>query len=651
MSKKDFMRGVETASKANEAFMRKQAAATEALGKRIVQKIDAQGEIIDVVLDELSAQEKKRIYDLNTVVDISDLDETEKEYLCSIVYAVAKLDADLTDEQKAYLRTLKSYLKIVNIQANISLASIENIENIKTQKAIIQTIMEYLFLKYENHDYMDDYEELFDCFSVNRRGIREIQNEIDEMYELIGVEGIAEHYGSVKKVSIEQGHNLSKADLNLRQKAVDAYLRYDMKTAFPLFELLTEQGDDRSCYFLGQIYEYGYQGVVLRDIEKAVSYRKKGADAGDILCQLLLAEATDDRTEKELIIEGCYELVLSLAQSGDVYAMVEIGRLYEFGYDKIKSLEKAEYWYTSAAEKNYWRAFNNLGNLHYTNKTYPKALIFYQKAADMGMEAGMSNLAICYYNGNGVAVDNSKAKMLCKQAAELGFPYAQCMMGELCFADQKYDEAVTWYKKATLNGQTNWYYNLADAYYRSIGIDFETKDNQYRVDYDDEPRYLTKYDYATLYLLYAVEAGDERAILELCGRPVFLGSLLQTDKLKHFNGQITILDRTFPFERIGEFDNEFSSWADKLILKKAEEGNATAQYYWGMKKALEYLYANSSGMTEAMAMFRDSKPEAIKWLNLAKGKVFAPNLEKTLKCLKKFLVFNFPDADKFVDLT
>ena len=58
MNKKDFIRGVEASTKANEAFMCKQAAATEALGKRIVQKIDAQGEIIDVVLDELSAQEK-----------------------------------------------------------------------------------------------------------------------------------------------------------------------------------------------------------------------------------------------------------------------------------------------------------------------------------------------------------------------------------------------------------------------------------------------------------------------------------------------------------------------------------------------------------------------------------------------------------------
>ena len=33
MGKKDFMRGVEAAISANEAFMRKQAAATEELGK------------------------------------------------------------------------------------------------------------------------------------------------------------------------------------------------------------------------------------------------------------------------------------------------------------------------------------------------------------------------------------------------------------------------------------------------------------------------------------------------------------------------------------------------------------------------------------------------------------------------------------------
>jgi hypothetical protein len=83
MSTKDFKRGVEVAVKANTAFMHKQAEATAELGKRIIQKIDQQGKIIDVILDTLNDQEKEELYDLQSEYDIADLGENEKEVLAS----------------------------------------------------------------------------------------------------------------------------------------------------------------------------------------------------------------------------------------------------------------------------------------------------------------------------------------------------------------------------------------------------------------------------------------------------------------------------------------------------------------------------------------------------------------------------------------
>ena len=81
MSKKDFNRGVDAAIKANTAFMHKQAEATAELGRRIIQKIDDQGKIIDVILDRLNDQEKKELYDLQSEYDIADLGQNEKEVL------------------------------------------------------------------------------------------------------------------------------------------------------------------------------------------------------------------------------------------------------------------------------------------------------------------------------------------------------------------------------------------------------------------------------------------------------------------------------------------------------------------------------------------------------------------------------------------
>lgn len=81
MSKKDFKQGVEAAVSANTAFMHKQAETTAELGKRIVQKIDAQGRIIDVIIDTLNDQKKKVLCDLQSEYDIADLGKNEKEVL------------------------------------------------------------------------------------------------------------------------------------------------------------------------------------------------------------------------------------------------------------------------------------------------------------------------------------------------------------------------------------------------------------------------------------------------------------------------------------------------------------------------------------------------------------------------------------------
>ena len=122
MSKKDFMRGVETTAKANEAFMRKQAAATEELGKRIVQKIDDQGKIIDVILDTLNAQEKKELYDLQSTYDIADLGGNEKEVLASFLLTMISKYGQDNDNQKDYYFAVKKHLGVTDVSPDFDLS-------------------------------------------------------------------------------------------------------------------------------------------------------------------------------------------------------------------------------------------------------------------------------------------------------------------------------------------------------------------------------------------------------------------------------------------------------------------------------------------------------------------------------------------------
>lgn len=194
MSKKDFMRGVETTAKANEAFMRKQAAATEELGKRIVQKIDEQGKIIDVILDTLNAQEKKELYDLQSAYDIADLGENEKEVLASFLLTlISKYDQD-NDNQKDYYFAVKKHLGVTDVSPDFDLSLVENVDSRSELKAMLQTVCEFLFLKTGDTSFLDEFEEEIGYFGLSRKVIRDIVEPIEKIYDVLGLRGIVEHY-------------------------------------------------------------------------------------------------------------------------------------------------------------------------------------------------------------------------------------------------------------------------------------------------------------------------------------------------------------------------------------------------------------------------------------------------------------------------
>ena len=67
-------------------------------------------------------------------------------------------------------------------------------------------------------------------------------------------------------------------------------------------------------------------------------------------------------------------------------------------------------------------------------QNFEKAVKYYQKALEVGVvsSAALSNLGICYYEGNGVEKNISEAVKYFKEAALGGFPQAQCNLG-VCY--------------------------------------------------------------------------------------------------------------------------------------------------------------------------------------------------------------------------
>ena len=319
-------------------------------------------------------------------------------------------------------------MSIVNVQRDIDLSSIENIESITTQKAILQTVMEFLFLGYKSHDYMDDYEDIFDYFSVNRKGVREIQDGINAMYQHMGLDGIAEHYGVVAEPTISASPDNSpdaNADTMLT-RAERAFLIGNFEEAYHLVSFLAGQGNGRAMYFLGEIYATEYTGIIEKNLAKAREWRQKGAEVGDILSELKLAIMDGSAAEQQIA-----DKVLALAKQGDVFAMHELGIAYTNGYGMEADTGKGVYWLQQSASAGYVRSLNALGETATRSGNHQSAVRYFKAAADRNYAPAIRSLAKANTTGQGTEENIEEALRLFELSAGMDSSSQVAIHGEV----------------------------------------------------------------------------------------------------------------------------------------------------------------------------------------------------------------------------
>lgn len=197
MARKDYKAGMEAGAKPFEEKFQKQADAVERVGARIESRLNDISAVQDVILKDLSAREKKELYDLNTVVDIGELEESEKEFLVAVLFTLSNMTDCVSEHQQAFIRSVKTYLGIKNAQTDVDLSYIENIDSKRQTRAILQTVMEFLFLENCTHDYLDEYDDILDYFDVKASEVHKIERNIDRIYNATGAIGLAEKYGFV----------------------------------------------------------------------------------------------------------------------------------------------------------------------------------------------------------------------------------------------------------------------------------------------------------------------------------------------------------------------------------------------------------------------------------------------------------------------
>jgi hypothetical protein len=158
-------------------------------------------DVVGEVINELTSIEKKRLYDLNTQYDLINLEDHEKELLLACLYTLAGNNAN--ENQKTYVRSVQKYLGIKNPQTSIGLSGIENIENLSSQKAMFQTFSEFLFLAKEDYSFVEENEDFFDHFSVSKKDRSSLLNNVVQIFNATGGDGLCEKYGFIAEADLK----------------------------------------------------------------------------------------------------------------------------------------------------------------------------------------------------------------------------------------------------------------------------------------------------------------------------------------------------------------------------------------------------------------------------------------------------------------
>ena len=116
-----------------------------------------------------------------------------------------------------------------------------------------------------------------------------------------------------------------------------------------------------------------------------------------------------------------------LAEKGDAAAQNSLGVMYEQGKGVPRNQKKAVFWYRKAADQGLDTAQYNLYRWHIggEGKDYKKAAAWCRKAAEQGHAGCLTSLGVIYNDGLGVPPDRVLAHMLYTLGDALGDDWAR----------------------------------------------------------------------------------------------------------------------------------------------------------------------------------------------------------------------------------
>ncbi|MGL4819604.1 MAG: tetratricopeptide repeat protein, partial [Bacilli bacterium] len=213
---------------------------------------------------------------------------------------------------------------------------------------------------------------------------------------------------TIENYAIGANHGFSSAMYSLAKLYEEGkFIDKDDALAFEWFTKAAEAGDHDAEVSLGLMYLNGV--AVEKDLDEAEQWFQNAyyGNADGALKNLTLVRLA--RARENDAMEEVAAMLNTLTNEGDGEASYILADLYNDGVDFPENEKLAYVYYEQAANLGFAAAYVRMAELIET-KEPEAAFRFYTKAANEGAAECYIPLAICYYEGNGVAQDFHAAR-------------------------------------------------------------------------------------------------------------------------------------------------------------------------------------------------------------------------------------------------
>lgn len=226
------------------------------------------------------------------------------------------------------------------------------------------------------------------------------------------------------------------------------------------------------------LYAYGRTLDAARRYKEAFEQYSRAAAAGYIYAMVNIGALYDKDGGLPTNYEEAAAWYRKAADAGNALAMFNLGRIYDEGRGTSRNAAEAVAWYRKAADAGNAGAMFNLGGMYDTGEGVPEnhaeANAWYRKAADAGLVDGMFNLASNYHHGVGVPQDDTEAIAWYRKAVAVGDPRSACNLG-LMYAvgagvPRSGADAAIYFRKAAESGIGMGMANLGVLYEFGDGV-------------------------------------------------------------------------------------------------------------------------------------------------------------------------------------